>query len=98
VLIGAVGAAGLIVGTGATYGVMARANDARMEAARIEVPATFGALSAAESAAWAKLMRDNPPLGLLLSHAQPIPSETRGKAVAMSVWIDPPKPATPGSH
>jgi hypothetical protein len=43
-------------------------------------------------------MRDNPPIATLLAHAQPIPAETRGKAVALAVWVDPPKPATPGAR
>jgi hypothetical protein len=51
----------------------------------------FGALSAGEAAAWARLIRANPPIDRLLAQAQPIPSETRGKAVSLAVWIDPPK-------
>jgi hypothetical protein len=97
-LIGGVGIAGLLVGIVATYVVMAREAAAAMDAARIEVPAVFGALPAAEAAAWARLMRDNPPIGRLLAQAQPITTETRGKAVSLAVWVDPPKPATPAAH
>jgi hypothetical protein len=55
-------------------------------------------LPAADAAAWAKLIRDNPPIGVLLAQAVPIPNERRGKAVALSVWTDLPKPATPGGR
>jgi hypothetical protein len=69
-----------------------------MDAARIEVPAVFGSLSAADASAWAKLIRDNVPIGKLLANATPNPGETRGKAVWLGVWVDPPKPPTPGAH
>ena len=90
-LIGGVGIAGLLVGSAVMHTIDTRAADAAMEAARIEVPAMFGALPAGEAASWARLMRDNPPIGRLLAQAEPIPSETRGKAVSLAVWIDPPK-------
>ena len=90
-LIGGVGIAGLLVGGAVMHTIDTRAADAAMEAARIEVPAMFGALPAGEAASWARLMRDNPPIGKLLAQAQPIPNETRGRAVSLAVWIDPPK-------
>jgi hypothetical protein len=70
------------------------AADARI----VDAGSVLGTLSAGEAAAWAKLVRDNPPIRQLLAAAQPIPNETRGKAVSLAVWVDPPKPATPGAH
>jgi hypothetical protein len=91
----AAGIAGVAILTGIAAGfgvhmVDTRAADARMQAARIDVPAVFGALSAADAAGWAKLMRDNPPFRELLETARPFPT-TSGKAVAIAVWINPPR-------
>jgi hypothetical protein len=97
-LVGAICAAGLIVGAAITYGVMRNDAAEALAAARIEVPAVFGSLSAADAASWGKLMRENPPVGVLLGRAQPITNETRGRAVSLGVWIDPPKPVMPGTR
>jgi hypothetical protein len=70
------------------------AADARI----VDAGSVLGTLSAGDAAAWAKLVRDNPPIRDLLSHARPNTAETRGKAVTLDVWVDPPKPATPGAH
>jgi hypothetical protein len=96
--LGAVAVVPAAVAALVTYELTSRTAAAEMAAARIEVPAVFGSLPASEAAAWAKLIRDNPPIGRVMASAQPLTNETRGKAVSLAVWVDPPKPATPGAH
>jgi hypothetical protein len=90
--------ASLLAGVVTTFVVMHRAAVSEMDAARIEVPAVFDTLSAADASAWAKLIRDNPPISRLLASAVPITWETRGKAVGLAVWVDPPRLPTPGAR
>jgi hypothetical protein len=90
--------ASLLAGVVTTFVVMHRAAVSDMDAARIEVPAVFDTLSAADASAWAKLIRDNPPISRLLASAVPITWETRGKAVGLAVWVDPQRLPTPGAH
>jgi hypothetical protein len=96
-LIGAVGIAGLLVGGAVMHTLDTRAADAAMDAARIDVPSVFGSLPLGEAAAWAKLIRENPPIGKLMAAVKPYPADG-GMAVSLPMWVVPPPkplPATP---
>ena len=51
-----------------------------------------------EAEAWAKIIRQNPPVRQLLAASKPNTVETSGRAVLFNVWIDPPRPPAPGGR
>lgn len=97
VLMGGLGVGGLLVGIVATHVIDTRAADARMDAARIEVPAVFADLSAADAAAWARIIRSNPPPAAWASRQQAI-ATAEGKAAWVPLWLEPLPRPTPGTH
>ena len=51
-----------------------------------------------EAEAWAKIIRQNPPVRQLLAASKPNTVETSGRAVLFNVWVDPPRPPGPGGR
>jgi hypothetical protein len=72
--------ASAVVGAAVTGFVVDRSADARMEAARIDVPAVFGALSAATAADWARLIALNAPPKTFLAAGEAITASDGSKA------------------
>jgi hypothetical protein len=55
-------------------------------------------LPLADAVTWARLIRQNVPISQILASARPNTAEASGRAMLFNVWLDPPRPPTPGVH
>ncbi len=89
-IVGAVGAGGLLVGAGVTFAIDAW----QLETTRIDTRTAIGALSTADAADWAKLIRLNPPPRRWISK-QPVVAEDGSNAAWILLRMEPPAKAQP---
>jgi hypothetical protein len=95
VVMGSLAGGGLLVGIAVMRSIDICAEGARMEAARVAVPAVFGMLSLADANEWAALIRANPPPHVAIAAGQALPEVNGQKAAMVPLWLDLPKPVAP---